>query len=293
MKKLNIRQFRYDGRQTFSPDVPTRTDPLYTDEADRDEQLARLAERIDQAQNRMHAHGEYGLLVVFQAMDAAGKDSSIRRVFRGVNPSRFKIAPFKKPAEEDMKHDFLWRFWQELPERGFIGIFNRSYYEEVLAMRVHPERLREGYIPANLLPKSDTDLWKQRFADIVHFEDYLFRNGFPIVKLYLHVSKEEQGQRLIARLRDAEKQWKFSENDLEERRFWPDYERAYADTINATATRNNPWYVIPSDDRLNQQIIIGHIVADLLENLPTEFPQETAKEAAALIRKIEKQDAGN
>ncbi len=289
---MNTKQFRYDGATKFSADLPTTTDKLYTDDDDRDRQLAELAARMDQAQNRMHADGNYGLLVVLQALDAAGKDSSIRRVFRGVNPSRFMIQPFKKPEKEAKNHDFLWRFWCDLPERGMIGVFNRSYYEEVLAMRVHPERLREGNIPANLLPKNDETLWKQRFGDIVHFEDYLFRNGFPTVKLYLHISKEEQGKRLIARLSDPEKQWKFSENDLEERQFWPDYMRAFEDTINATATKNNPWYVIPSDDRHNQQIIIGHIVADLLESLPTKFPQEDPATAKKLIRKIEKQDKG-
>lgn len=200
------------------------------------------------------------------------------------------IQPFKKPEKEAQNHDFLWRFWRDLPERGMIGVFNRSYYEEVLIMRVHPDLLREGNIPDNLLPKDDETLWKQRFGDIVHFEDYLFRNGFPTIKIYLHISKEEQGKRLIARLSDPEKQWKFSENDLEERQFWPDYMRAFEDTINATATKNNPWYVIPSDDRHNQQIIIGHIVADLLESLPTKFPQEDPATAKKLIKKIQKQD---
>ena len=288
---LKISQYRYDGRRKFSiANTPTPTEPLYTDDADRDRQLAALARRMDQAQNRMHAHGRYGLLVVLQAMDAAGKDSSIRRVLRGVNPSRFMIQPFKKPEKEEMNHDFLWRFWQELPERGYIGVFNRSYYEEVLAMRVHPERLREGNIPKNLLPEDDTTLWKQRFGDIVHFEDYLYRNGFPTVKFYLHVAKKEQGKRLIARLSDPEKQWKFSENDLEERGFWPDYMKAYEDTINATATKNNPWYVIPSDDRLNQQIIVSHIITELLESLPTHFPETDDEDAKKLIGKIKKQD---
>ncbi len=287
---MNTNLFRYDGKKSFSANLPTTTDTLYTDDDDRDRQLAELAARMDQAQNRMHAEGNYGLLVVLQALDAAGKDSSIRRVFRGVNPSRFMIQPFKKPEKEAKNHDFLWRFWRDLPERGMIGVFNRSYYEEVLAMRVHPERLRDGNIPANLLPKADETLWKERFGDIVHFEDYLFRNGFPTVKLYLHISKEEQGKRLIARLSDPEKQWKFSESDLDERQFWPDYMRAFEDTINATATKNNPWYVIPSDDRHNQQIIIGHIVADMLESLPTQFPEEDPATAKKLIRKIQKQD---
>ncbi|WP_018618817.1 PPK2 family polyphosphate kinase [Spirosoma luteum] len=284
-------QYRYNGRKRFSiDDTSTKSEPLYTSEADRNKQLADLAERMDQAQNRMHADEQFGLLVVLQAMDAAGKDSSIRRVLRGVNPSRFMIQPFKKPEKESINHDFLWRFWQELPERGYIGVFNRSYYEEVLAMRVHPERLREGHIPAHLLPENDDVLWKQRFGDIVHFEDYLFRNGFPTLKFYLHVSKEEQGKRLIARLQDPEKRWKFSESDLEERAFWPAYMQAYEDTINATATKNNPWYVIPSDDRLNQQIMISHIIVELLESLPTRFPQANARKASALIKQIEEQD---
>ena len=293
MKKLNTNTFRYDEKKTFSvKDTPTLIEPFYTDEADQSRQLDELADRMDQAQNRMHADEHYGMLVVFQAMDAAGKDSSIRRVFKGVNPSRFQMAPFKKPAEEDLKHDFLWRFWQELPERGNIGVFNRSYYEEVLALRVHPERLHQQLIPENLLPKNEQTLWKQRFGDIVHFEDYLFRNGFPIVKFYLHVAKEEQGKRLIARLEDTEKQWKLSENDLEEREFWPKHMQAYEDTINATATRQNPWYVIPSDDRANQQLIIAHILTDVLESLPASFPETDAKEAQKLIRQIKKQDSG-
>lgn len=292
MNQIDISAFRYDGQKPFSiANAPTRIDPFYVDEADRARQLDELASRMDQAQNRMHADEHYGLLVLFQALDAGGKDSTIRHVFKGVNPSRFKMAAFTKPGETDLKHDFLWRFWQELPERGYIGVFNRTYYEEVLALRVHPDRLREGYIPPNLLPNDDQKLWKQRFADIVHFEDYLFRNGFPIVKFYLHVSKEEQGQRLISRLEDPEKQWKLSENDLEERQFWPEYMRAYEDTINATAIGQCPWYVIPSDDRKNQQLIIAHILAEVLESLPVDFPKTEKEKADELIKQIREQDA--
>ncbi len=291
MKKLNTSHFRYGGKKAFlSRDAPTLIEPFYTEETDHNQQLNALAARMDQAQNRMHADEHYGMLVIFQAMDAAGKDSSIRRIFKGVNPSRFQMAPFKKPEKEDLKHDFLWRFWRELPERGTMGVFNRSYYEEVLALRVHPDRLQQQSIPPALLPTDDVTLWKQRFGDIVHFENYLFRNGFPVVKFYLHLSKAEQGKRLIARLEDTEKQWKFSENDLEEREFWPEYLRAYEDTINATATRQNPWYVIPSDDRPNQQLIIAHILTELLESLPVQFPQTDKKEAQKIIRQIRKQD---
>ena len=289
--KLDTNQFRHTGTKPFvMADAPTLIEPFYANEADRARQLDAPADRMDQAQNRMHADGRYGLLVLFQAMDAGGKDSSIRHVFKGVNPSRFTVAAFKKPDKADLKHDFLWRFWQELPERDYIGVFNRTYYEEVLAMRVHPKRLQEQYIPENLLPKDGKTLWKQRFGDIGHVEDYLFRDGFSVVKIYSHVAKEEQGKRLVARLNDPEKQWKFSENDLEEREFWPDYVRAYEDTINATATRQNPWYVIPSDDRPNQQLIIAHILTGILESLPTAFPETDGKEAQKLIRAIEKQD---
>ena len=292
MKKINSKDFRYDEKRPFShKETATYVDPFYTDEADQSRQLDSLADRMDQAQNKMHADEHYGLLVVFQAMDAAGKDSSIRRVFKGVNPSRFQIAPFKKPEKEDLKHDFLWRFWQELPERGNIGVFNRSYYEEVLALRVHPERLQDQSIPKNLLPTNEETLWKQRFGDIVHFEDYLFRNGFPIVKFYLHVDKNEQGKRLIARLEDPEKQWKLSPTDLEERKFWPQYMQAYEDTVNATATRQNPWYVIPSNDRVNQQLIIATILTEILESLPVQFPETDDKEAKKLINQIKKQDS--
>jgi PPK2 family polyphosphate:nucleotide phosphotransferase len=288
---FTTKRFRYDGKKPFVlVDTPTLIDPLYTNEADFNRQLDDLSARMDQAQNVMHADGQYGLLVVFQAMDAAGKDSSIRRVFRGVNPSRFQMSPFKKPNKEDLKHDFLWRFWRELPERGNIGVFNRSHYEEVLVLRVHPEQLTKQLIPENLLPKDNEVLWRQRFGDIVHFEDYLYRNGFPIVKFYLHVDKKEQGKRLIARLEDGEKQWKLSGSDLEEREFWPEYMKAYEDTINETATQACPWYVIPSDDRTNQQLIIARILTELLESLPVAFPEMKATEAKKQIAEIRKQD---
>ncbi len=288
--RIRLREFRYDGRRNFNlAATPTRIEPLYADEADYDRQLAALNERMDQLQNEMHAHERYGLLVVYQAMDAAGKDSSIRHVFSGVNPSRFRISSFKKPSDLELKHDFLWRFWRELPERGTIGIFNRSYYEEVIALKVHPDRLDEAQLPAEVI-RNPAKLWKQRYADLAQFEDFLVRNGFPILKLYLHVSKEEQGQRLINRLRSDEKQWKFSENDLSEREHWPEYMAAYEAMITHTASRHAPWHVIPSDDMLTQRLIIARLVVDLLENLPIDFPKKDDGEAKKLIRAIEKQD---
>ncbi len=290
MKKLNTSTFRFDGTRPYSSkNTPTLIDPFYTDEDDRAHQLDALSDRMDQAQNQMHADEKYGLVVLFQAMDAGGKDSSIRHVFKGVNPSRFQVASFKKPGKEDLAHDFMWRFWKKLPERGYIGIFNRTYYEEVLALKVHPERLEESSIPEEFL-KNETKLWKERYVDITYFEDYLHRNGFRVVKFYLHVSKQEQGQRLINRLKDSEKQWKLSDSDLEEREDWDAYMQAYEDAINATATKTCPWYVIPSDDRANQQLIIAHIMAEVLESLPVAFPQRDDKEAERLIKAIEKQD---
>ena len=291
MKKFSSKPFRFDGRHTFSAnDTPTCIDPYFKDQADRAQQLDQLSDRMDQAQNRMHADEKYGLVVLFQGMDASGKDSSIRHVFKGVNPSRFQVAAFKKPGKEELAHDFLWRFWQKLPERGYIGIFNRTYYEEVLALKVHPERLEESNIPDEFTGNLNK-LWKERYADIVQAEDYLHRNGFRVVKFYLHVSKQEQGQRLINRLRDTEKQWKLSDSDLKERQKWDTYMEAYEDAINATATRSCPWYIIPSDDRDNQQLIIAHIMTEILESLPVTFPQRDDKEAEHLIKAIEKQDS--
>jgi len=289
--KLDAASFRFEGGRTQLKlrQTPTRLEPFYRDEADRTRQMDALTARIDQRQNEMHAHQHYGLLVLFQAMDAGGKDSSIRHVFSGVNPSRFRVAAFKKPGKEDLAHDFLWRFWKQLPERGYIGIFNRTYYEEVLVEKVHPERLLESALPEELVAHPDR-LWPERYADIRNFEDYLVRNGFPVVKLFLHVDKREQGQRLISRLRDTEKQWKLSPSDLEERQHWDQYLSAYEEAINATATRRCPWYIIPSDDRANQQLIIAQIVAEILEGLPITFPEKDEKEAQSLIREIEKQD---
>jgi len=289
--KFTAASFRFEGGRTRLnlQQVPTGIQAFYKDEADRRRVMDELTARMDQLQNEMHAHERYGLVVLFQAMDAGGKDSSIRHVFAGINPSRFKVAAFKKPSKQELAHDFLWRFWQELPERGYIGIFNRTYYEEVLVERVHPERLSESQIPDEFLQDPD-QLWKERYADMAHFEDYLHRNGFRVIKFFLHVAKEEQGQRLINRLSDSEKQWKLSESDLEEREHWDAYLDAYDDMLNATATRRCPWYIIPSDDRANQQLIIARIMVEILESLPIEFPQRDDKEAKKLIGIIRKQD---
>lgn len=288
---LNAICYRYDGSngKINLNDIPTRITRFYMDDHDHDRQLQELTEQMDQLQNRMHAHGRYGIIAMFQAMDAGGKDSSIRHVFKGVNPSRFRVAEFKQPSEEEQAHDYLWRFWKDMPERGYIGIFNRSYYEEVLKIKVHPDTLSESLIPDEFIRDLDT-LWKDRYSDIVNVEDYLYRNGFPTVKFYLHVTKEEQGERLINRLKSTEKHWKISESDLKEREYWNKYMSVYEDAINNTATSRNPWYIIPSDDRPNQQLIIAKIMVEILGSLPTEFPTKDEKEVGKLIKTIEKQD---
>jgi PPK2 family polyphosphate:nucleotide phosphotransferase len=288
---LNASCFRYDGgnEKLSLAEIPTCIKAFYTDEADRDRQLDDLTFQMDELQNRMHAHEHYGIIAIFQAMDAAGKDSSIRHVFKGVNPSRFRVAEFKEPNDEEQAHDFLWRFWKDMPERGYIGVFNRSYYEEVLKTKVHPEDLAESSIPEEFTQNLDA-LWTDRYADIVNVEDYLYRNGFRTVKFFLHVDKEEQGQRLINRLKSSKKQWKLSESDLKEREVWDKYMNAYEDALNNTATMRNPWYIIPSDDQLNQHLIIAKIIVEILESLPTEYPKRDEKEAEKLIKTIEKQD---
>jgi PPK2 family polyphosphate:nucleotide phosphotransferase len=288
---LNATCFRFEGgnKKLNLGEIPTCIRPFYIDEADRDRQLVDLTGQMDQLQNRMHAHGRYGIIAIFQAMDAAGKDSSIRHVFKGVNPSRFRVAEFKKPSEKEQAHDYLWRFWQDMPERGYIGIFNRSYYEEVLKAKVHPDTLEETSIPDEFTRDLDT-LWKERYSDIVNIEDYLYRNGFPTVKFFLHVNKEEQGERLINRVKSSEKHWKISEDDLKEREYWDKYMKAYEDAINNTSTSRNPWYIIPSDDRLNHHLIIAKIMVELLGALPTEFPTLEKKVAEKFIKTIEKQD---
>lgn len=288
--RINANRFRHDGTQPVDiTKLPTQVETFYTDETDRAAQLDALATRMDQAQNIMHADEHYGVIVIFQGMDAAGKDSSIRHIFKGLNPSRFKISSFKKPGDDDLAHDFMWRFWQELPKRGVIGVFNRSYYEEVLTTKVHSDQLQEQSIPDEHIRNLE-QLWQERYADINHTEDYWYRNGFRVVKFYLHVAKEEQGQRLVARLSDPEKQWKLSQSDLDERELWPDYMQAYEDMLNATATKRNPWYLIPSNDRDNQQLLIAHIMTELLESLPVKFPERDEKEAKKLISRVRKQD---
>ncbi|MCX8003554.1 MAG: polyphosphate kinase 2 family protein [Burkholderiaceae bacterium] len=246
---------------------PTRIDPLYDSPQDYEAQLAANRERLAELQEKLYAHDRYALLLIFQAMDAAGKDSAIKHVMSGVNPQGCQVYSFKHPSAEELDHDFLWRTQRALPERGRIGIFNRSYYEEVLIVRVRPQILA-----AQKLPAIDGDIWKQRFRSIVDAEAHLHRNGTRIVKFFLHVSRQEQRKRLLARIDNPNKHWKFNPADLEQRAAWDDYMRAYADCLRATSTKHAPWYIVPADDKKNARLIIGRVVIGTLAALKLTYP---------------------
>jgi PPK2 family polyphosphate:nucleotide phosphotransferase len=241
--------------------------------------LERDLERLRDLQDKLYARSTWSLLLVFQAMDAAGKDSTIKHVMSGVNPQACQVFSFKAPSDEELRHDFLWRTAKCLPERGRIGIFNRSYYEEVLVVRVHQGFLERQRIPRPLMTK---DLWYERFDDIRSFEKHLHRNGTVILKFFLHLSKREQRKRFLERLDEPEKNWKFSSHDVEERRFWRDYMRAYEDMIRHTASRDAPWYVVPADHKWFTRLVVSAAIVNALERLDLALPPIDPGEQAAL-----------
>ena len=232
--------------------------------------LARGVARLRELQEKLYAQNRWAVLLIFQAMDAAGKDSTIGHVMSGVNPQGCEVYSFKAPSDEELDHDFLWRTTRRLPERGRIGIFNRSYYEEVLVVRVHPEVLKNQSLPPSLMTKN---IWKERFEDINALERYLSRNGVVIRKFFLHVSKEEQKKRFLERLKNPEKHWKFSLTDVHEREHWDDYQRAYEEMIRNTSTPRSPWYVVPADHKWFTRLVVADAVIDALEGLNLSFPK--------------------
>lgn len=245
------------------------------------EALATGVEALAELQDMLYAQDRWAVLLVFQAMDAAGKDGTIKHVMSGVNPQGCQVYSFKAPSAEDLDHDFLWRCMKYVPERGRIGIFNRSYYEETLVVRVHREFLEKQTLPPELVTK---DIWRERFQDIRSFERYLARNGVVILKFFLHVSKQEQKRRFLERLDHPEKNWKFSSNDIKERAFWGDYMKAYEDTIRNTASKDAPWYVVPADNKWFTRIAVAAAVIEALDRLDLEYPKvskEKLKELAA------------
>ena len=248
------------------------------------EALQNGVEAMAELQDVLYAQDRWSLLLVFQAMDAAGKDGTIKHVMSGVNPQGCQVSSFKGPTSEDLDHDYLWRCVKQLPERGRIGIFNRSYYEETLVVRVHPEFLAGQKLPKECVTK---DIWKERFQDIRAFERYLHRNGTAVVKFFLHISKEEQQKRFLERLDDPDKNWKFSVNDARERSFWDDYMEAYEETIRETASENSPWYVVPADNKWFTRVIVAAAVIDALAAMKLQYPKvsEAKRQELAATRK--------
>ncbi|HEY9697429.1 MAG TPA: polyphosphate kinase 2 family protein [Trichocoleus sp.] len=251
-----------------------------------DELMLRGIKRLGEFQEKLYAQNTYSLLCLFQAMDAAGKDSTIKHVMSGINPQGCQVFSFKQPSMEELDHDYLWRYSKSLPECGRIGIFNRSYYEEVLVVRVHPELLERQQLPEKL--KKSKRIWEQRFEEINNFEKYLVNNGVIVLKFFLNVSKEEQKKRFLARLDLPEKNWKFSASDVQERQHWQDYMNAYEDIFNRTSTEWAPWYIIPADRKWYMRLVVAGIIQQTLENLGLEYPvvTEAQRQSLAEARKI-------
>jgi PPK2 family polyphosphate:nucleotide phosphotransferase len=265
---------------------PTIAEPLTKSKKEYKELLHQHMEKLSALQDLHFASHTYALLLIFQGMDAAGKDGAIRHVMSGVNPEGCEVFSFKQPSAEELDHDFLWRTTCRLPERGRIGIFNRSYYEEVLIVRVHPEILRSQGLPAEL--RDEKDIWEQRYNSIVNLEKHLYRNGTRIVKIFLHLSRNDQRKRFLERIDEPEKNWKFSTSDIHERKYWKQYMQAYEECLQATSTLHAPWFVVPADDKENARLIVSQIVLDALADLKMSYPKTTEKRRIELkaIKKL-------
>ena len=268
--KSFVEPFRFDGVGEFHLRSHKTGEKGGLDKADGEKILDANRKRLSDLQERLYAQDRWSLLVIFQGMDASGKDSAIKSIFDGVNPQGCEVTAFKQPTTHELNHDFMWRAMIALPERGRIGIFNRSYYEECLVTRVHPELLEKAKIPRKLVTHG---IWRERFADITAFERYLARNGTVILKFFLNVSKEEQRERFLVRLDQPSKNWKFSMDDVAERAFWPRYMAAYQDVIRHTSAPGAPWYVVPSDHKWFARMVIGSAIVSALEGLNLRFPR--------------------
>ena len=287
MKRLNPNHFRVPpGKKLDLHKWPTLVKPAYDSKEHYRELLQEHVAKLSELQTLLYASNSYSLLVMFQAMDAAGKDSVIKHVMSGVNPQGCQVYSFKHPSPEELAHDFLWNAARRLPERGRIGIFNRSYYEEVLIVRVHPEILHAEGLPKEL--DDDKHIWRDRYRSIVNLEDHLHRNGTRILKFFLHVSKEEQRKRLLARIEEPDKNWKFNVEDIKERGFWKDYMKAYEQCLSSTSTDAAPWYIVPADDKANTQLIVSRIIMEALKELKMKYPEVDSKRRRELqtIRKM-------
>jgi len=284
--KISSNEFRVrEGHEVNLRKWRTNVKPVYKSKEHYQKLLGEHVAQLSAQQELLYASNRYAVLLIFQAMDAAGKDGAIKHVMSGVNPQGCQVFSFKHPSPAELQHDFLWRTTRDLPERGRIGIFNRSYYEEVLIVRVHPEILRSEGIPD--APHADNEVWHDRYRSIVDLERHLYGNGTRIIKFFLHLSKEEQRKRFLQRIDVPEKNWKFGLADIEERKFWKQYMKAYEECLSATSTQDAPWYVVPADDKESARLIVSQIVLDTLEGLKMTYPKTSAERRRELqsIRK--------
>jgi PPK2 family polyphosphate:nucleotide phosphotransferase len=280
--KINSKDFRVrEGHEVDLKKWPTKVEPVYKSKEQYQELLKEHVSQLSARQQLLYASNRYAILLIFQATDAAGKDGAIQHVMSGVNPQGCQVFSYKHPSAAELQHDFLWRTTRDLPGRGKIGIFNRSYYEEVLIVRVHPEILRNEGLPD--APHDEKTVWHERYRSIVNLERHLHENGTRVIKFFLHLSKEEQRKRFLARIDEPDKNWKFSAADIAERGFWKQYMKAYEKCLSATSTRDAPWYVVPADDKENARLIVSRIVLDTLEELKMTYPKTSAKRRQELL----------
>jgi|TARA_B110000914_G_C15384886_1_gene409588 PPK2 family polyphosphate:nucleotide phosphotransferase len=279
-EKTSTHDFSIDGsKQVALSARPNSVEKLYNGKSDYKKQMRDSRESLNDLQEMMYANDRYSLLCIFQAMDAAGKDGTIRSVMSGINPHGVSVHAFKRPSEEEIDHEFLWRSQDHLPRRGHISIFNRSYYEEVLVVKVHPEIVSKFQ---RLPEESREDIWAGRYASIRDHEAHLARNGTRILKFFLNLSKDEQRDRFVARIDEQEKNWKFNEGDIKERGFWDDYQKAYQEAINETATPEAPWFIIPADDKKNMRIIVSEIIKKEMKSMKMSYPEVSDEQRAEL-----------
>ncbi len=286
--RIHPREFRVDqDAKVRLKRWPTRIEPYYRSKTHYQELLGEQVAELSKLQDKHYAYNRYALLIIFQGMDASGKDGAIKHVMSGLNPQGCQVVSFKHPSAVELDHDFLWRAAVQLPERGRIGIFNRSHYEEVLIVHVHPEILEKEDLPEELV--TDKGIWEDRYCSIRQFERHLQRNGTSVVKFFLHLSKEEQRKRFLARIDDPDKNWKLSLADIEERNYWPQYMKAYEACLAATSTRQAPWYVVPADDKENARLIVSAIILEAFKRLGVRYPRvtpERKRELQAIRRKL-------
>lgn len=262
--------------------IATRVKPFYDSKSDYNDKLNKYKIEMSELQNMFYAQDRYSLLLIFQAMDAAGKDGAIKHVMSGINPQGCQVFSFKQPSAEELDHDFLWRTTCRLPERGRIGIFNRSYYEEVLVVKVHPELLKYQNLPEEI--ENGHNLWEKRYESIETFERHLHRNGTRVLKFFLNVSFEEQAKRFLDRIEEPDKNWKMSLGDIKERQYWSEYMKAYQSCFKATSTKNAPWYIIPADDKKNARLIISQIILEAFNQMDLKYPEASEDHRQELLK---------